>query len=57
MIVLSYNIRGLGSAYKRKCINIIIATNDIEVILIQEKIMESSKVKYLLVSTLPGWSL
>jgi hypothetical protein len=55
MIVLSYNIKGLGSAHKRNSLKRSVLENNLEVILIQEMILEAYKAKGLLLATIPGW--
>jgi exonuclease III len=56
MIVLSYNIKGLRSTHKRNSVKRLVLANNPKVMLIQESILEASKVKDLLLVVSLGWS-
>lgn len=56
MIFLSYNCRGLASPQKKSSIKRMIALIDPQIILLQETMGLSDKVKAALESWLPGWA-
>ena len=57
MILLSYNCRGLTSPQKKSSIKRIIAMHDPQIILLQETMGPSEKVKEALESWIPDGSL